>query len=294
MKRSAMRTLRWAKLLFVFCLAWQGLSTPAIPETGPRILVLGVAPWRGRTETSKAFDPFAAYLSEQLRRPVTLYVAKSYADLADKMEQGMIHIGFFPPTLYIQTSDHLPLMRYLATAIHEHGAYHKGYVVAHKDSGIESLRDFAGRSIAFPDRNSSSGYRIPMLLFEEAGVNPHNSFFGNTLFVGSHPAALRAVLDQRALGAATCNYIFNTFPQNDKLRIIAETPEIPGEAVVVHQTVPGAVQDAIEQILLHMDANTTNETGGRVMEHMPYLGFDKKEDAFYDPLRALLNFVPSS
>lgn len=67
------------------------------------------------------------------------------------------------------------------------GVYWTMIVVA-RDSDINSIEDLEGKKWAYPDAGSTSGYLVPQVMFQEAGVTP-----GETLEAGGHPQSVRAV-----------------------------------------------------------------------------------------------------
>jgi phosphonate transport system substrate-binding protein len=62
------------------------------------------------------------------------------------------------------------------------------------DSGIESLADMEGKTLAFADPNSTSGYLVPNAELREQGIDP-DAFFSSTGFGGGHEQAVVAVLN---------------------------------------------------------------------------------------------------
>ena len=77
------------------------------------------------------------------------------------------------------------------------------------DYRVEELR---GRTIAFVDPASSSGYIYPMVLLIRRGLvrdRDPKTFFKDALFAGTHEAALRALLQGRVDAAAS----FDQAPQ---------------------------------------------------------------------------------
>lgn len=71
-------------------------------------------------------------------------------------------------------------------------------ILVPRDSDIESLEDLEGLSWAFPDTGSTSGYMVPVLMFDEAGVTP-----GEQVEAGGHPQAALAVYRGEADFATT-------------------------------------------------------------------------------------------
>lgn len=71
-------------------------------------------------------------------------------------------------------------------------------ILVPRDSDIQSIEDLEGKSWAFPDTGSTSGYMVPVLMFDEAGVTP-----GERVESGGHPQAALAVYRGEADFATT-------------------------------------------------------------------------------------------
>ena len=66
------------------------------------------------------------------------------------------------------------------------------------DSGITSLEDMKGHSLAWADPNSASGYLIPRAEFRAQGIDPESGrYFGRTGFAGGHEQAVVAVMNHQ-------------------------------------------------------------------------------------------------
>jgi phosphonate transport system substrate-binding protein len=65
--------------------------------------------------------------------------------------------------------------------------YWTQFVVA-RDSDITSLEDLAGLKWGYPDAGSTSGYMVPLVMLQEAGIEP-----GETVETGGHPQSVTAV-----------------------------------------------------------------------------------------------------
>jgi phosphonate transport system substrate-binding protein len=92
-----------------------------------------------------------------------------------------------------------------------------------RDSEIASIDDLAGRSWAYPDPGSTSGYMVPLLELQEAGVEP-----GATVEAGGHPQAALAVYRGDA-DFATTFYSPPLLPEGEWAE--GDPPDIPDELV---------------------------------------------------------------
>lgn len=90
-----------------------------------------------------------------------------------------------------------------------------------RDSGLETLDDLAGLSWAYPDPGSTSGYMVPLLTLNEAGVEP-----GATVEAGGHPQAALAVYRGDA-DFATTFYSPPLLPDGNWAE--GDPPDIPDE-----------------------------------------------------------------
>jgi phosphonate transport system substrate-binding protein len=130
---------------------------------------------------------------------------ESYADVIDPLVDGDIQFALLGAsgyvTAYLQSNG---TVEPILTAVEEGGV--TGYysiVVVRCDSGIESLDDLAGKTIAFSDPDSTSGFAVPyysMVHYEE--IDPA-IYFENTTFSGSHETGVLDVRDGIVDAAAT-------------------------------------------------------------------------------------------
>ena len=94
-----------------------------------------------------------------------------------------------------------------------------------RDSGISSLADLDGKKWAYPDAGSTSGYMVPLVMFQDAGIKP-----GDTIEAGSHDAAVRAVYNGEA-DFGTAFYSPYLTPEGVQAWQVGDPPDIPDEFV---------------------------------------------------------------
>jgi phosphonate transport system substrate-binding protein len=82
------------------------------------------------------------------------------------------------------------------------GISYVAVMVVRTDSGITSLEQMRGKSLAWADANSTSGYLIPRSELRGAGLDI-NSYFSRTGFGGGHEQAVVAVLQRQYDAAVT-------------------------------------------------------------------------------------------
>jgi phosphonate transport system substrate-binding protein len=177
----------------------------------------------------------------------------------------------------------------------------------HQESHIQSLEALRGRTIAFVDPASSSGYIYPMVMLMKRGlVNDRDpkSFFKEVLFAGSHDAALLALLSRNVDATAS----FDTAPQQylkqpchedaaqqcpDEERIrrltyIAETEPIPEAGICGRADLPPALTRKVFDALMALNAPEYRALLARLYN---IDGFAPAEDAEYNPVRDAVDLM---
>jgi phosphonate transport system substrate-binding protein len=153
------------------------------------------------------------------------------------------------------------------------------------DSGITSLEQMRGKSMAWADPNSASGYLIPRAALRAAGISPE-SFFGRTGFAGGHEQAVIAVLGRQfdagvtwasGIGDVTQGYSRgNLRAMVDKgllnmadLRIIWRSGPIQNGPIVLRKDTPEAFKQDMKAFHLalpatHPDIHRAVERGNTI------------------------------
>src|SRR5437879_12133116 len=74
------------------------------------------------------------------------------------------------------------------------------------ESGLKSLAELRGRTMAFIGPASSSGYTYPMVLLIQRGLVTHRdpkTFFRDVVFAGSHDAGMAPLLSRQLSAPAS-------------------------------------------------------------------------------------------
>jgi phosphonate transport system substrate-binding protein len=138
-----------------------------------------------------------AYLEGRLGVDVELFPASDYAGVMQGLLAGQLEFAGLGSAgyagIYLQDPDAVEPLYTTMQIDGSLGYYSVMYTLA--DSGIESLADMEGRSLAFADPNSTSGYLVPSFeLASEEGLDLE-TYFSETGFGGGHEQAVVAVLN---------------------------------------------------------------------------------------------------
>jgi phosphate/phosphite/phosphonate ABC transporter binding protein len=134
-------------------------------------------------------------------------------------------------------------------------------VVVRRDAPIGSFAELRGRSWAYNDVCSLSGYYS--LLDKLAGMGVDEGFFGRVFCSGSHLNSIEAVVGGEADAAAIDSNVLNLrleeVPElREKLRVIESWGPYPIQPVVVRSALPAELKEGLRSSLLavHADPRT--------------------------------------
>ena len=134
--------------------------------------------------------------------------------------------------------------------------------------GTEALASVAGKTVAFVDQGSTSGYLIPSLGLLNAGVDPVTDI--SALFAGGHDSAVQAVYDGDAEVGVSFNdargQLVETVPDvGERVVVFAWSDPIPNDGFAVAGELPDDLKQAITDALV---AFAESEEGSVTMDEL--------------------------
>ena len=262
--------------------------------TQPEGIVLALTPSKDPTLLQEAGVDLAKVLSKSLGLPVKVYVASDYAGVIEALRNKTVDLAFVHPTGYV-LANREARAQILVKATRGGSAFYTSRIYVRKDSDIQSLEDLRGRTIAFVDPASTSGYIYPMALLMKKGLvkgKDPKTFFKEAVFSGTHEAALFAVLNRQVDAAA----VFDHAPERRvkdpekvaQLRYIAETEKIPNDGAAVRDGLSPELVARTKAALLDL-----NSPEGRPLLMKLYAidGLVEARDADFDPVREAVDLL---
>jgi phosphonate transport system substrate-binding protein len=199
-------------LLVVAALGFGLVSAQEVDRTGwPETFIIGVYPGDNVEEALAAVEPLRVYLEETLGVRTVLITGTSYNSVIEAMAAGRADAMEVGPFAYVLAADvaeaeAIAVTNYeIEVDLNEIPGYFS-LMVTKKGSGITSIEDLAGRSFAFTDPASTSGYLVPandILQAMEFGDPAEIEEFANVTFAGNHPTAVLSVFNDTVEAAAT-------------------------------------------------------------------------------------------
>ncbi|HNE19889.1 MAG TPA: phosphate/phosphite/phosphonate ABC transporter substrate-binding protein [Turneriella sp.] len=262
-----------------------------------RSMNFGVTPWGELDKMQRAYEPLTDYLSEKLQVRIRLMIVQEYSELLADLRRGLVDIASFSPGAYADALD-VGIDKeslYVASAQLGGKNYYQGIIISKQE--IRSLDALRGKTFAFVEEGSSSGYKFPLALLLGRRIDPY-SFFSRVYFLGSHPNVVEAVIGGKADAGATWDgYIEENFPkQKPPVHILMRTEPIPYDAVVVGKKHGERFTQKVRRLLVGINKSTVTTEGVKILgsdSGFPYSGYVVNSNSMYDVVRKTSKLVRS-
>ena len=298
--RSTLRgPLGWALATgLVLATACNSAATPgASPSKTPRVggldrpiqLAFTPSTQAATISTNGAAIKSALERSTGLRFNVT--VMTSYAAQVEAMCSGSVDMGFFAPlqmTLLLSKGCGTPVLAALRKD--DTGALattYKSQILVSVASGITDINGLKGKKFAFVDPLSASGYVYPTLVVKNKTGQEPKTFFGSTIFAGSHDKSVLAVYSGQVDGAASfIDARTDAGMPADvmaKTKVIDTAGPIPNDGVAVAKGFPADLQAQVTKALIDYCASDAGKTQCKAL--FGWDGLKEITGDFYNPVR---------
>jgi phosphonate transport system substrate-binding protein len=262
-----------------------GASLGAQAQSAP--LKLGVGLFQPDKERNDAtYRPLAQYLSARLGRPVELRTVDTWEGLAKSMANGETDLALMGPWGYV-LANHAAHAQVVSTILYDGKPEYFALMVTHPDSGIKTVADLKGRTFAFGDKGSTSGYLIPLHYFMSQGIDPEK-YFSKVIYT-RHQAIETQVAAGQLDAGADYNRNRNAMIEQglikaEQSRIFWQSPALPNDAFAVSESIfaDKAFVARLQAALAGVGAQLKTSP-----ELLPahYTGFLTTDNTFYKPIR---------
>jgi phosphonate transport system substrate-binding protein len=185
----------------------------AFPRPGRRpwaaqVPHLNIALLGGENEVDRLarFEGYRKLMQDTFDLPVRVLPASDYSGAIQAFGARQVEIASLGSTAYAAAwMDTGGGVEPLVVPEEEDGSiYYRAVMVARAGSGIADLAGMKGRTLAWADPNSSSGYLVPRAALRRLGIDPEaGRYFSRTGFAGGHEQAVVAVLQGQYDAACT-------------------------------------------------------------------------------------------
>ena len=248
-------------------------------------LVFGFNPFTAPQVIKENYAPILDSIACQLGRQAKIIIVSDYDSLGRSLLNGTIDVGWFSPFASVTTRSKGDITPLVTTVVNHNASYH-GYIIARSDKNFKSIDSLQGKSFAFVDKQSASGYVYPRAMIIEQGKEPEK-FFSETIFLGSHDRVIEAVLDGTVDAGATYSEAMDAARQRglkvQGLTILAQTESIPKDAIAARPGLDQQLLTSIKQAFVDMTDKKTEHVS--LMKRTGLNGFIETQDEVYDIIR---------
>ena len=267
----------------------------------PEVLEVQLIPSRDSAVLDAQRGPLEELLEAELDMEVNVTVATDYNALIEAMASGQVHVGLLATASYVLAHDEGAadvILKSLRYDVDDNGILlvsqplvdgYKSQLVVHADSGIETLDDLVGKTIAISSFTSTSGFVWPANLLADNDIDPETDV--TWVNAGGHDAAILAVINGQADAAFTFKdartLVVGDYPNINELVIhLQDTESIPNDTISV---IPNLDPDLIERIQEAFLAIAADDAKIAVMDAIySHKGYAIATDEEYDIVRTYL------
>ena len=282
------------RLVVSLTLAFGVLAVAPAATAADKPLHLVLTPSQKPTDLLAVGEEFAQVLGKLVGVPVRVTVASDYAAVIEALRNRTADLAFVHPVGYVLANREAKATIVARNLWHGKSSF-TSRIFVRADSGLRKLEDLRGKTIAFVDPASSSGYIYPMVLLVQRGLvrnRDPKTFFREVVFSGAHDASMRALLNGHVDAIASFDLAreqYLTDPaERERITWVAETPPIPEAGIAARVGLDPAMVARVRAALLQIRGPAYAALLKRLYE---IDGFAPADDHDYDPVRAAMDLL---
>ena len=215
----------------------------------PDTLIFAYTPVEDPAVYAEVWQGFLDHMAEKTGKNVQFFPVQSNAAQIEAMRAGRLHVAGFNTgsnPLAVACAGFRPFAMMAA----EDGSF--GYemeIITYPDSGIESVEDLKGQSLAFTSETPNSGFKAPSAILKaEFGMVAGEDF--EATFSGAHDSSILGVANKDYIAASIANSVKGRMldrevVSEDQLKTIYTSQTFPTTGYGTVYNLTPELQDAI-------------------------------------------------
>jgi phosphonate transport system substrate-binding protein len=266
-------------------------ASPVLAASGK--IIIGVIPEVNLVKQMERFVPLSDYLEKKTGFDVDIKPLSNYGHLYEEMRDGSIDGGFFGSFVYGMTRARIGVIPIARPVLPGGRSTYTGMLFFRNDVGIKKPSDIKGKAIALADPATSAGYLEQKDYLARKGINIDKDM--KIIWVGSHEAAIQAVLSHQAEVGGAKDSIVKKYRKENKvfdtlIEVVSESPRkgFPDNTFAVRKGLDQVKVDALKKALLHMHIDPE---GRKVLARFGAVRFIPTSDEDFKPLYDLVRHL---
>ncbi len=267
-----------------------------VPVSGPNKnkdtpIYIAIASMTSPRETFTYYSQLIKYLSDKLGKTILIKQKKTYEEVNELLENGEVDFAFICSGAYVGLSKRKDVNLLVAPVINNR-KYYQAYIIARKNSLVQSFKDLKDKSFAFTDPLSHTGFLYPRKLLKELGTNK-GMFFSKTIYTYGHDISIhmvnRGVIDGASVHGLIYDYIAETHPESVKdIKIIKKSEWFGMPPVVTPKSLDDKDFKKYKKLFLNIHKDSV---GISILNKLKIEKFVEMDDAIYDNVRKIKKYV---
>ncbi len=234
-------------------------DVPSDPDDliDPATLIFAYTPVEDPAVYAEVWEGFLDHMAEVTGKEVQFFPVQSNAAQIEAMRAGRLHVAGFNTgsnPLAVACAGFRPFAMMAA----EDGSF--GYemeIITYPGSGIETVEDLRGQTLAFTSETSNSGFKAPSAILKgEFGMVAGEDF--DTTFSGAHDNSILGVANEDYIAASIANSVKGRMIDRevisaDQVEVVYQSQTFPTTGYGTVYNLTPELQDSIREAFFSFD-----------------------------------------
>lgn len=230
--------------------------------------------------TVASYQALLNYLGEKLGVPVQMVQRRTYQEINELIAKGSIDLAFVCTGAYLAGAKDMTVL--VVPQINGATTY-RAVILASKKSGVRSFAELRGKSFAFSDPMSNTGFAYPQSLLAAISESAE-TYFSRTIFTYSHDRTISAIAEGLAVAGSVDELVYRHALKRDPtlaetLIVLQHSEEFPMPPVVVPRKKNGAFVVRVRRAFLGLHQD---EAGKRILGNLDIDRFVLPDKEYHD------------
>ena len=251
----------------------------------PGVLTIGFIPAEDSRAMVRQSQAIFDIVAKHTGMKIDAFVGSDYNATIEALRAGHIDVALLGPFSYVLATTVAPVEAFAVTVIaRTMQPSYKSIIIAGRDSKINSIADLKGRTFAFVDPGSTSGFMVPSAAFIKAGITPEKDF-KQVMYSGGHDATIVSVGSGKVDAGCVADRIYERgcakgLADCNKLKVVWSSPAIPNDPLLYRKNLSEDMKAKIREAFFSVKNLAFGEMG-------TVARFDPATDKDYDPIREI-------
>ena len=255
----------------------------------PKAIYIAIASMTSPKETYKHYSELIEYISKKVGYPIYIKQKKTYEEVNILLENGEVDFAFICSGAFVEEYKKIKLL--VAPEINHKTSY-QAYIIARKDSEIESFKDLEHHSFAFTDPLSNTGRLYPQKLLSEMNRND-DDFFSHSIFTYGHDISIqmvnRGIIDGASVHSLIFDYLTLYNPEKvENIKVVKKSHIFGNPPIVTPKSLSKEHFNEYQKIFLNLHKDSI---GKSILKKINIDQFVVVDEKIYESVFQLKEFV---